>query len=112
MLNDAMMSATPTIYIQDKRHGMYGGTRPIMALPSETWSAPKTASGTAKHKLVSAKIRSRPRARAISFFAANSPITNTARPATDIHRAGLENSTNAARIGGMDLLLGLSPLEG
>src|SRR3569832_22926 len=105
MLNDATMRATPTTYIQAKRPGMYNGTSPIMELPREKCSAPKTANGSAKHKLVRATIRSRPRARAISFFAANRPITSTARPAADIQKAAPGKSKNTPRIGGcMDLL--------
>src|SRR5215813_13589875 len=105
MLNDATISATPTKYIQNKRHGMYNGTRPIMEFPREKCSAPKTANGMAKHKLVRATIRLRPRARAISLLAANRPITSSTRPAADIHKAGLESSKNAASIAGMDLLI-------
>src|SRR4029077_13580872 len=47
---------------------------------------------------------SRPRAWEISFFAANRPITSSARAAADIEKAVRENSKNAARIVGcMDL---------
>ena len=57
-------------------------------MPPERCSAPKTASGMAKHKWVRATILSMPRAWAISFFAANSPITSSARPAADIEQGG------------------------
>src|ERR1700752_259582 len=104
MLNAATIRATPTKYIQNERHGMYGGTRPIMEFPRAKCSAPKTANGMAKHKLVRATIRSRPRARAISLRAAHRPITSTARPAMDIRNGGPEKSMKAARIVGIDLL--------
>src|SRR5580692_10735262 len=105
MLNDAAISAKPTKYTQNKRHGMYGGTAFIRIFPPERCSAPKAANGIAKHKLVRATILLGPRAFAISFFAANRPITSSASPAPDIETAGRENSKNAARIvGGRDLL--------
>src|SRR5437868_15454250 len=75
-----------------------------MNFPAERCSAPKTANGMAKHKLVRATILSRPQARAISFLAASRPITSSARPAADIEKAVRENSKNTARmIGCMDL---------
>src|SRR5580700_7863027 len=99
MLNDAAIRAKPTKYTQNKRHGMYGGTAFSMDSPPERCSAPKTANGTAKHKPVSATILSMPRALAISFFAANRPITSSARPAADIDKVVREKS----RIVDMDL---------
>jgi hypothetical protein len=50
MLIDAAISAKPTKYTQNIRHGMYDGTAPIMDLALEKCSAPKTANGMAKHK--------------------------------------------------------------
>jgi hypothetical protein len=58
----------------------------------------------AKHKGVRATILSMPRAWAILFLAANSPITSSERPAADIDKAVPENARNTARIVGcMDL---------
>src|ERR1700720_2220920 len=99
MLNDAAISAKPTKYIQNKRHGMYDGTI-VSGIPPERCSAPKAANGMAKHKGVRATTLSMPRAWMISFFAANRPITSRARPAADIQKAVLENSKNTARIVG------------
>src|ERR1700722_245395 len=100
MLNDAAISAQPTKYIQNKCQGTYGGTMAVMNVPAERCSAPKTANGTAKHKLVRAAILSRPRAWPISFFAAHRPMPKSARPAAAIEKAVRENSKNAARITG------------
>ncbi len=74
MLKDAAISAQPTKYTQNKRHGMYRGTRFMSSRGPKRCSAPKTASGMAKHKLLKATILSRPRAEAISLFAANTSI--------------------------------------
>src|SRR5215472_14698309 len=60
---------------------MYRGTRAIRDCASERCSAPKTASGMAKHKLLKAAILSRPRALAMSFLAAHRPIKKRAIPA-------------------------------
>src|ERR1700720_60180 len=103
MLNDAAISAKPTKYIQNKRHGMYDGTI-VSGIPPERCSAPNAANGIAKDKWVRAATLSMPRAWIISFFAANKPITSSARPAADIQKAMLENTRNTARIVGcMDL---------
>src|SRR5882672_10491247 len=89
---------------------MYDGTRSIRNFAPERCSAPNAANGMAKHKLVRATILSRPRAWAISFFAANRPITSSARTAADIDKAVRENSKNAARrVGCMDLPIGTAP---
>src|SRR5215471_3625846 len=100
MLRDAAISAKPTKYAQNIRHGMYDGTRAARDRGLERCSAPKTANGTAKHKWVEATIFSMPRARAISFFAANSPIASSARPAPHIDKAVPENARNTSRIAG------------
>src|SRR5258707_15888831 len=99
MLNDAAMSAKPTKYNQNKRHGMYDGTI-FRGIPPERCSAPKAANGMAKHKGVRATTLSMPQAWVISFFAASRPITSSARLATDIETAVIENSSNTARIVG------------
>src|SRR6516162_10061595 len=104
MLNDAAISANPTKYTQNIRHGMYDGTRASMDCGLERCSAPKTANGMAKHKWVRATILSIPQAWTISFFAAASPIATSARPAADIDRAAPENARNWARfVSCMDL---------
>src|SRR5712691_6100517 len=64
MLKDADSNAKPTKYAQNKRHGMYEGTLSMMNLAAERCSAPKTAKGMAKHKLLRATILSRPVPRA------------------------------------------------
>src|SRR5260370_29777529 len=64
MLKDADSNAKPTKYAQNKRHGMYEGTLSMMNLAAERCSAPKTAKGMAKHKLLRATILSRPAPRA------------------------------------------------
>src|SRR6266851_1541963 len=89
---------------------MYDGTRSMRDFAPERCSAPKAANGMAKHKLVRAAILSRPRAWAISFFAANRPITSSDRTAADIEKAEREKSKNAARrFGCMDLPIGTAP---
>src|SRR5215470_8136122 len=100
MLNDAAIKAKPTKYAQNKRHGMYGGTRFLMNCAPERCSAPKTASGIAKHKLVRARTLSRPRALAISFFAANTPIKKRATPAEQVATTVREISKMVARMAG------------
>src|SRR5579875_457269 len=98
MLNDAQSSAKPTKYAQNKRHGMYDGTASMMNLAPERCSAPKTANGMAKHKLLKATILSRALARAISVFAAQSAITKSTMPALHIETAVREISRNVARM--------------
>src|ERR1035441_4813947 len=98
MLSDAAIRAKPTKHTQNIRHGMYGGTRASRDRWVERCSAPKAANGMAKHKGVRATILSMPRAWAISFFAANSPIASSVRPAADIDKAVPENARNTAKI--------------
>src|SRR6266403_1145527 len=98
MLKDAESNAKPTKYAQNKRHGMYEGTPSMMNLAPERCSAPKTANGTAKHKLLKATIFSRPPARAISAFAAHSATRKSRMPAPHIETAVREISRNAARM--------------
>src|SRR5260370_42142851 len=96
MLKEAASSAKPTKYAQNKRHGMYEGTASMMNLAPERCSAPKTANGMAKHKLLKATILSRPLAPAISVFAAHSAIRNSRRPAPHIETAARAISKNMA----------------
>src|ERR1700692_3767328 len=98
MLKDADSSAKPTKYAQNKRHGMYEGTPSMMNLAPERCSAPKTAKGMAKHKLLKATILSRPPARAISVFADHSAIRKTRMPALHIETAAREISKNVPRM--------------
>src|SRR6266481_836695 len=98
MLKDAESNAKPTKYAQNKRHGMYEGTPSMMNLAPERCSAPKTAKGMAKHKLLRATILSRPRARAISLFAAHSATTKSRMPALHIETAVREIAKNVARM--------------
>ena len=100
MLKDAAISAQPTKYTQNKRHGMYRGTRFMSNRGPKRCSAPKTASGMAKHKLLKATILSRPRAEAISLFAANTPIKKSAMPAEQVATTVGEVSKNVARLVG------------
>src|SRR6266566_408307 len=100
MRKDADSNAKPTKYTQNKRQGMYEGTTSMIDLVAERCSAPKTASGTAKHRLLKATILSRPRAWAISFFEANTPIKKTAMPAENIATGVGEISKSAVRIVG------------
>ena len=58
MLKDANSNAKPTKYAQNKRQGMYEGTPSMMNLAPERCSAPKTAKGMAKHKLLRTTILS------------------------------------------------------
>src|SRR5215510_9597341 len=81
MLNDAAVNAKPMKYTQNIRPGMYRGTMGRMNCGPKRCNAPKTASGTAKDKLLRAKILSRPRTSAISFLAAHAPIRKSAMPA-------------------------------
>src|SRR6266404_3113708 len=98
MLKDAAINAKPTKYAQNMRHGMYFGTKATRAFAPKRCSAPNTASGAAKHRLLSVVILSRPRASANSFFAAHPPIKRTAIPAT--HMAITSGATwkNMARM--------------
>src|SRR5689334_2894447 len=77
---------------------MYWGTRFMRARGMERCSAPNTASGMAKHKLVRATILSRPRALAMSFLAAHAPIKKRAMPAEHMATAGRERSENMKRM--------------
>ena len=52
MLKDANSNAKPTKYAQNKRHSMQEGTLSMMNLAPGRCSAPKTAKGMAKHKLL------------------------------------------------------------
>src|ERR1700739_4042416 len=98
MLRAAATSAKPTKYAQNNRHGIYEGTRGRTNPTPERCSAPKTARGMAKHKLVKATILSRPRARTTSIFAAQSAIRKSRTPALHIETGTRENSKNAARM--------------
>src|ERR1700732_5384240 len=98
MLKDADSNAKPTKYAQNKRHGMYEGTTSMMNLAPERCSAPKTAKGIAKHKLLKATILSRPPARAISALAAHSATRKSTMPALHIATAVREISKNVARM--------------
>src|ERR1700674_1143080 len=98
MLRDADSNANPTKYAQNKRHGIYEGTADMMNCAPERCSAPKTANGMAKHKLLKATILSRPPARAISVFADHSAIRKSRIPALHIETAVREMSKNAARM--------------
>src|SRR5262249_45421976 len=86
---------------------MYRGTMGMMNCAPERCNAPKTASGIAKHKLLNATILSGPRATAISFFAAHTPIKKSAMPAAHIDVAVRDNSTNmTSMVGRMDSRVG------
>src|SRR6266436_8659408 len=98
MLKDADSSAKPTKYAQNKRHGTYEGTTSMMNLALERCSAPKTAKGMAKHKLLKATILSRPLARAISLFAAHSATRKSRMPALHVETTVREISKNVARM--------------
>src|ERR1700680_3195277 len=100
MLKDVDSNAKPTKYAQNKRHGIYEGTPSMMNLAPERCSAPKTANGMAKHKLLKTTILSRPPARAISVFATHSPIRKSKMPALHIETAVRENSKNARKMDG------------
>src|SRR5229473_7480472 len=94
MLKDADSNAKPTKYAQNNRHGMYEGTASMMNLAAERCSAPKTAKGMAKHKLLKTMILSRPLARAISVFAAHSATRKSRMPALHIETTVREISKN------------------
>src|SRR5277367_1426665 len=98
MLKDAASSAKPKKYAQNKRHGIYEGTMDMRDSAAARCRAPKTAKGAAKHKLLKATILSRPRARAISVFAAHSATRMRRMPAEHIEDTVRENSRNATRM--------------
>src|SRR5438552_3253258 len=98
MLKDAASNAKPTKYAQNKRHGIYEGTLSMINLAPERCSAPKTANGMAKHKLLKATILSKPPARAISVFAAHSATRKSRMPALHIETTVGEISKNMARM--------------
>src|ERR1700719_3245289 len=98
MLKHADSNAKPTKYAQNKRHGMYEGTTSMMNLAPERCSAPKTAKGIAKHKLLKATILPRPLAPAISSLAAHSATRKSRMPALHIATAVREISKKVARM--------------
>jgi hypothetical protein len=98
ILKEADSNAKPTKYAQNKRHGIYEGTPSMMNLAPERCSAPKTAKGMAKHKLLKATILFKPPARAISVFAAHNATRKSRMPALDIETAVREISKNVARM--------------
>src|ERR1700680_3806049 len=98
MLKDADSKAKPTKYAQNKRHGIYEGTADMMNCAPERCSAPKTANGMAKHRLLRTTILSRPGARAISVLAAHSAIKKRRMPTLHIETAVREISKNTARM--------------
>src|SRR5215467_4204258 len=74
---------------------------------AKRWSAPKTANGMAKHRLLKATILSKPRALANSVFAAHAPTKKRTIPATHMAVATRETAKKAARmIGCMGLRFG------
>src|SRR5271167_2994001 len=98
MLKDAASSAKPKKYAQNNLHGIYEGTMGARDSAAARCRAPKTAKGAAKHKLLKATTLSRPRARAISDFAAQSATRKRRMPAVHIEDTVRENSRNAARM--------------
>src|SRR5260370_178166 len=98
MLKDADSNEKPTKYAQSKRNGMYEATLSMMNLAPKRCSAPKTAKGMAKHKLLKATILSRPPARAIPVFAAHSATRKSRMPALHMEAAVREISKNVARM--------------
>jgi hypothetical protein len=76
---------------------MYEGTLSMMNLEPERCSAPKTANGMAKHKLLKATILSRPLARAISVFTVHSATRKSRMPAPHIETTERGISKNVAR---------------
>src|SRR5580698_6239082 len=97
MLNDAASKAKPTKYAQNKCHGTYEGTPIWMNCAAERCSAPKTARGSAKHKLLKTTTLSRPRACAMSVFTAHSAIRKSTMAVPDID-AGVRENSNMARM--------------
>ncbi len=77
---------------------MYEGTASMMNLASDRCSAPKTAKGMAKHKLLRTTILSRPPARRISVLAAHSATRKSRIPALHIETAVREISKNMAKM--------------
>src|ERR1700692_4630158 len=100
MLKDAASSAQPTKYAQNKRPGIYEGTPSAMNFAPERCSAPKTANGMAKHKLLKTTILSRPLACAMSVFAAHSATKKSRMPAPHMDTGVREISGNVARMVG------------
>src|SRR5271166_4418291 len=100
MLKDAASNAQPTKYVQNRGHGINLGTICIMPLAAEKCSAPNTARGMAKHKLLKTTILSRPRAREISAFAAHNATQKSTMLAPHIDTAVREISKNVARMVG------------
>src|SRR5260370_5069908 len=98
ILKDADSSAKPTKYAQNNRHGIYEGTKGRTNSTPERCRAPKTAKGMAKHKLLKAAILFKPRARAISVFAAHSATRKSRMPALHIETTVRESSKKAARM--------------
>src|SRR5580698_2514601 len=98
MLNAAASSAKPKKYAQNRRHGIYEGTRGRTKFMPERCRAPNTAKGAAKHKLLKATILSKPRARVISALAAHRPIRKIRTPAQHIETAVPGSSSNMARM--------------
>src|SRR5260370_33977808 len=96
MLKEADSNAKPTKYAQNKRHGIYEGTLSMMNLAAERCSAPKTAKGMAKHKLLKATILPRPPAHAISVFASHSATRKNRMPALQHETTVREMSKNVA----------------
>src|SRR5579863_2887144 len=98
MLKDAASNAKPKKYAQNNGHGIYEGTMGMMDSAAERCRAPKTAKGTAKHKLLKATSLSRPRACTISVFAAHSATRKSRVPAPHIETTVREISKNVARM--------------
>src|SRR5215469_2617925 len=84
MLKDAATNAAPTKYVQNSGQGMNLGTPCMMPLAAAKCSAPKTASGRAKHRLARATNLSRPRACATSPFVASTAITKSTIAAAQV----------------------------
>src|SRR5579863_251295 len=98
MLKDADSKAKPTKYAQNKCHGTNEGTISMMNFAAARCSAPKTANGMAKHKLLKRTTLSRPLARATSVFAAHSAIRKSRMPAMHIEVGVREKARNMARM--------------
>src|SRR5262252_5212644 len=77
---------------------MYRGTMGRMNSGAKRWSAPKTTSGMAKHRLLKATIFSRPRALATSFFEAMAATKKTAMPVEHMAAAVREIANKAAKM--------------
>src|SRR5580704_10590389 len=98
MLSEAASRAKPKKYAQNNGHGMYQGTMVARAFAAARCSAPKTAKGAAKHRLLKATTFSRPRACAISSLAAHSATKKIRMPAPHIESTVGEISKNVARM--------------